>query len=124
MAEAVLDEIRRLEEELLLPEVRSDANRLSELLHPEFVEFGSSGTVWTRDEILLRLPAETGFSASISEVEIRLLAPDVALVTFEARISNGTGGDSVSLRTSVWLRESGAWRVRFHQGTPIRAHVE
>ena len=124
MTEAVLDEIRRLEEELLLPEVRSDANRLSELLHPEFVEFGSSGTVWTRDEILLRLPAETGFSASISGMEVRLLAPDVALVTFEARISSGTGGDSVSLRTSVWLRESGAWRVRFHQGTPIPAHVE
>ena len=122
MLRTTLDEIRRLEAELLRPEVRSDASRLDALLHPDFVEFGSSGTVWTRAEILGRLPTETGFSASITDFEARLLAPDIALATFKVEISRDTARAAASLRSSVWLRDAGTWRIRFHQGSLIPAH--
>ena len=38
--------IRRLEEELLLPEVRKSVTRLAALLAEEFVEIGSSGRIY------------------------------------------------------------------------------
>lgn len=39
-------EVERLERALLDPSVRADPGRVAALLHPEFVEFGASGTVW------------------------------------------------------------------------------
>lgn len=45
----------------------------------------------------------------------RPLTGDVVLVTYRA----GHGG-AWSLRASVWQRDADGWRVRFHQGTPIR----
>jgi hypothetical protein len=41
-----------LELELLRPEARSSAERLAELLHPEFTEFGASGRRWQLEDII------------------------------------------------------------------------
>ena len=119
MREDEREELRALEEELLRPEVRADPDRLATLLHPQLVEFGRSGTIWSRASILDRLPTETKFSAVITNFEARLLAPDVALVTYEAEISNEAVSNARSLRASVWIRSGGPWQMRFHQGTPI-----
>ena len=48
-----------LEQDLLNPKVRSDQEMLDRLLSPDFFEFGSSGTIWTRKDVLERLPQET-----------------------------------------------------------------
>jgi hypothetical protein len=52
------DQVARREVELLDPAIRADARRLDELLHPNFVEHGVSGRIWTRQEILDELPLE------------------------------------------------------------------
>jgi hypothetical protein len=44
--------LRGLEEELLKPEVRRSADRLSHLLADEFVEFGSSGRIFDKRQII------------------------------------------------------------------------
>ena len=50
--------LRNLEEQLLRPEIRKSRERLNELLADGFAEFGSSGRVFDKAEILERLPQE------------------------------------------------------------------
>ena len=60
--EDIANHLRRAEEALLDPAVRSNRARVAELLADDFVEFGSSGRMWTRDQILDLLAGETSCS--------------------------------------------------------------
>lgn len=103
------------ERRLLAPACRTSPECLSELLHPEFVEHGASGRVWTRREVLERLPADPGFTDQATAFRAVRLDANVILLTF--RIV----GERPSLRSSVWVRCADArWRLRFHQGTLAR----
>ena len=48
----LLEELSSLETELHKDETRHDRQRMETLLHPDFIEFGRSGTRYTRAEIL------------------------------------------------------------------------
>lgn len=116
--DADLEDVIRRELELLRPEVRTDAGRLDELLDPEFTEFGASGRHWDRASIIEMLLAEPGpqseeaVAIEASDVVARRLADDVVLVTYTAQRP-----DRRALRSSIWRRTGGRWRVYFHQGT-------
>lgn len=111
--------MRRLEEALLDPVVRRDRARVSALLAEEFQEFGSSGRVWTRERILDLLAGEEYQPLSLKDFECRRIAEGVALVTYcSVRADPQTGERSAALRSSLWVNESGEWRMRFHLGTP------
>lgn len=111
--------LRRLEQSLLDSAVRRDGNRLRELLDDDFLEFGSSGRVWTRKSIIDLLATETGFHPpQIEEFECSVLGEKVALVTYRTvRVDPRSGERLASLRSSIWVRRDGVWRMRFHQGT-------
>jgi ribonuclease HI len=94
---------------LLDPAVRRDRARVDALLARDFVEFGASGRVWTRDSILDLLATEAYVPVPMEDFACAVLGEGVALVTYRAR---------GCLRSSVWVWEDGAWKVRFHQGTP------
>jgi len=116
----LLKRLRKLEVELHQPEVRSNANRLSELLHESFTEIGRSGQRYSRSDILEQLPVEnrsgTVWSGQFSVEEI---VPDLALLTYISAQIDASGGKSRrTLRSSLWQRTSKGWQVRFHQGTP------
>ncbi len=114
MDASVLTEVVSHEERLLDPECRADAACLRGLLHPDFLEYGASGRVWTRDGVLQGLAADPTLDGTGANFTATPLADDVVLVTFRL-----TGGQLTSLRSSIWVRcEDGQWRVRFHQGTP------
>ena len=117
-ADDIARELRRSEEALLDPAVRRDRTRVGELLTDDFVEFGSSGRIWTRDEILDLLAGETRAPIHMTDFECVLLAEDVALVTYRAsRTDAQTAIQSSSLRSSIWTKKPEGWRLRFHQGT-------
>lgn len=106
-----------LERELLEAAARASPARVAELLDEGFVEFGSSGRVWDRAGIIAGLAAEGGGVARRAEdMRVRMLAPDVALVTYRA-VRETEGAAFRTLRSSVWVRRDGAWRMAFHQGT-------
>jgi hypothetical protein len=106
------DEAVALELRLLDPAVRADRAQVERLLHPEFREFGTSGRVWDRSSIVAALAEEPGPPARASEVEARVVGPDVVLVTYVAEAAGRR-----SLRSSLWVRDEDGWRVLFHQGT-------
>jgi len=115
---ATAAELERLELMLMDPVVRRDREQVSLLLAQDFVEFGSSGRVWTRQPTLELLATETYTPPVVEDFVCRMLGASVALVTYRAVRTNDLSGERVAtLRSSLWTRESGIWQMRFHQGT-------
>ncbi|WP_310831468.1 nuclear transport factor 2 family protein [Paenibacillus pedocola] len=113
--EAVLiRHICELEEKLLSAEVRSCPEELSELLADDFFEFGSSGRVWYKQDLM----GEDGAGEVrmiLSGFELHLLSETAALTTYRI-LNEETGG--ATLRSSIWKQQDGRWQMFFHQGTP------
>ena len=113
-------QLERLEEELWRAETRFDPKRMEELFASDLVEFGRSGRVYSRDELLAAAAEEIPASLPLANFQIRLLRPDVALVTYDSEVAYASGRERAH-RSSLWTRaktEAG-WQLRFHQGTPI-----
>jgi hypothetical protein len=110
--------LRSCEEALLDPAVRRDPVQVDALLDGDFLEFGSSGRVWTREQIVELLATEIYTPPSVEDFQCALLSESVALVTYRAvRIDISSDLISAALRSSIWTDVSGRWRMRFHQGT-------
>jgi hypothetical protein len=101
--------------EMLDPEVRADPTKVRELLHDEFLEFGSTGRVYNKKILLDMLRHERPSTVVIRDFTVRQLASDTALVTYR---TVGQSGQEAR-RSSVWVRQDGVWRMTFHQGTRI-----
>lgn len=101
---------------LLDPQVRVDADRVEELLDPEFTEIGASGRLWTRDETLAALAAEPagGPPADVDGLTVTEVADGVVLIRY---VSDRAGRRA--RRSSLWRRTEGTWRLLHHQGTPL-----
>lgn len=113
-AETDAEAVVRLERELLDPAVRADASRVAALLHPDFEEIGRSGRLWGRDAIVQEIAADDGAAAAgLDVLGTEALSPEIILLTSRTVDARGS-----SLRSSLWLRVDGRWRLRFHQGTP------
>jgi hypothetical protein len=111
-------QLRKCEETLLDPAICRDRARVAALLADDFVEFGASGKIWTREEILALLATEEYHPPVIESFECVRIAPDVALATYQAvRTDTTTGERSVTLRSSIWSKGPWGWRMRFHQST-------
>ncbi|WP_444852303.1 nuclear transport factor 2 family protein [Streptomyces sp. NPDC000229] len=98
---------------------RTEAARL---LHPDFVEVGASGRRWSRDEMLAALPGMAGGDPGEEWYEVSgmtgvPLAPGLVHLTYETVVEARR-----VRRSSLWRRDpdsGGAWRLYYHQGTPV-----
>ena len=114
----IADRIRECEEALLDPVVRREPARVSALLAPNFLEIGASGQTWNREQIVDLLATEEFNQPTMDDFECSLITDGVVLATYKTiRIDPMTGARAVSLRSSLWIKDSGAWLLRFHQGT-------
>ena len=113
--------IYELETDLLKQETRSSFEKLNKLLADDFKEFGSSGLVYTKQNVLERLPSNTDNTVYVvSDFKITILSENIVMANFKAnRTINNTETVS-SLRTSLWRNENGVWKMFFHQGTVIK----
>ncbi|MGA2727143.1 MAG: DUF4440 domain-containing protein [Terracidiphilus sp.] len=118
VAKAVAAELLRAEMLLLDPAVRRDRDRVAALLACDFFEFGASGRVWTRAQILDLLATEEYSPPVLEDFACHRIADDVVLVTYRTvRMNEETGKREAALRSSLWIRRSERWIIRFHQGT-------
>ena len=109
-------ELQRLEMALMDPDVRRDRGQVAALLDEQFLEFGASGRMWTRESTLELLASETYASPAIHDFSCHSLGSDLVLVTYRTVRSDGRRR-AITLRSSIWTKRSGAWKLRFHQGT-------
>ncbi|MEH2073908.1 MAG: DUF4440 domain-containing protein [Nostoc sp.] len=115
--------LRELEERLLQADVRKSAKDIMDLLADEFIEFGSSGRVFNKQQIIDSLqnePIEPVTQRSITEFKTLVLATGVVLVTYHI-VRYLSGEQPVnSLRSSIWKFNNDRWKIIFHQGTLVR----
>ncbi|MDQ1012930.1 hypothetical protein QFZ82_007415 [Streptomyces sp. V4I23] len=100
---------------LLDPEVRASPVLVSELLDPDFIEFGASGRRWDATSILTVTSAgsvDPESPVEVSEMSGVLLAPGVVHLTYFAENSGRR-----TWRSSLWRLTDTGWRMYFHQGT-------
>jgi hypothetical protein len=121
--------LENLENFLFDPVGRRDISAVSNLLADEFREFGSSGRIYTKLDILAELSTEQPVLITLTDFACQLISPATALVTYKSLSSHENRAPTQALRSSVWVlrtlpsqfgRSSGeeaAWQMLFHQGT-------
>lgn len=70
------EKVIELEKRLLTQEVRGDGKILGLLLMDNFIEFGSFGKVYSKSDILLRLPGENNRKIETYDFRSNQLSPD------------------------------------------------
>lgn len=124
MTDVAQDEVTKqlleLEKTLLDPSVRRNPAQVDGLLAADFMEYGSSGRVWSRAETLSMLAHEEGYTEPplVRDFACRPLALGVVLATYRAvRMDRASGKARETLRSSIWSKDAQGWQMRFHQGT-------
>lgn len=109
------DVFREREESLWRAETRFDHTCMARVLPPEFVEFGRSGRVRTREQTLAVEPV--ALDVQLRDFAVHQVADGVVLVNY---LSVARSGDQAltGRRSSLWVREGDVWLLRFHRGTP------
>ena len=114
--------IFELEVELLKPETRQSAEKISELLSDEFIEFCSSGNIYhySKGDVFDKNVNSSEIKWQIKEFTTKQLSNECILATYKViRHSEFNGNMKYSLRSSIWKYFNGKWKMIFHQGTLI-----
>ena len=112
--------LQTLEENLWKSETRFDMDWMERTLASDFLEFGRSGRVYSRNETLGLESQPIDARLPLENFKARLIGPDVALVTYISAVAYG-GVVELGNRSSIWSRTERGWELRFHQGTPTTA---
>ena len=114
------DIIFQLEEKLQRPDVRKSVKELDDLISENLTEFGSSGQVYTKKDVLINLPVSPEIKFTMTDFRINILGENIVQSLFKTEKTNLENGKMTnSLRSSLWRNEGGKWRMLFHQGTPL-----
>lgn len=78
--------------------------------------------VMVKDEITSSLERKPRWSqVTLEEHRLLELTDDAALVSYKAIAKPGDGGEPYIARaSSAYVRDGGAWKLAFHQQTPIK----
>jgi hypothetical protein len=107
--------LQELEERLLHPAVRHSAETVDNLLADNFIEFGSSGRIYNKQQVIESLQQESPTRRELADFKALVLAEGVVVVTF--RVVEEGERPIHSLRSSIWKWMDGRWQMVFHQGT-------
>lgn len=114
-------ELLLLEQSLLNPDIRKSANYLGCLLSDDFIEIGSAGRVYSKDEVIKAMLIEDPVNIKLEDFRVSLLCSEIVLVTYKAVKFGLEGSDNFcSLRSSIWKLLNGGWKIVFHQGTVVQ----
>ena len=112
-----VDEVVGLELELLDPGCRSSAARMEALLADDFVEIGTSGRVWCRDDVIAALTTSPAMEdVTVGPAGGQLVAPGHVVVRYT---THHQGGPGTVHRTGWWRMTPNGWSCWFHQATAV-----
>lgn len=108
-----------LEQKLHHPAIRNNPVELDNFLSLDFLEFGSSGIVYNRQEVIAALVSESFINIEAEDFKAHELASEVVLFTYKTKQSNSDGTTTEALRSSIWKLFGERWQMVFHQGTIV-----
>jgi hypothetical protein len=112
--------ILEIEKDLLRPETRKSAEKISTLLSDDFIEFSSSGNIYNynKDDVFDNDSNSCEIKWEIKEFKTKELSNDCILATYKLiKHSELRENMKYSLRSSIWKLFNGTWKMIFHQGT-------
>lgn len=87
-------------------------DKIMDVLHPDFKEFGKSGKVFYKTDIKQAQLDEDDYR--ISNFEEYILSEDCVLCTYTLF---NTTNNTITNRSSIWKYYKNDWKLLFHQGT-------
>jgi hypothetical protein len=113
-----IDELRQLEESLWVEATRWDREYVEKIFLPEFFEFGRSGKRISREQCVAMGPFAINAKIPLEDFVVHQIDENSVLTTYISEV----GVDEVqrSYRSSIWIYTPEGWRLKFHQGTPVR----
>ena len=108
------------EEALLHSDFSLEEVSIDDFLHPQLFEISPQGQYTARADIVAWLLAKpTQQRWILSQARLTQLDNDNMLLCYQANsLVDGVAKKTGSLRSSIWRREQGLWRLFFHQATP------
>jgi hypothetical protein len=111
--------LTQLEEDMWREVMRFDRTFQEQRFAADFFEFGRSGRIYTREQIIRVDSQPINAVLPLPNLAIRLIDKNTAQVTYDSQVKY----DSVveyGRRSSIWSRIESGWVMRFHQGTPYQ----
>lgn len=118
--ELLKEHILKLENDLLKSDTRKSAEKISEILSNNFVEFCSSGFEYhyKYGDIYQEKDDNTELNWEIVNFEIERLSDDCVLAMYKVIKHNELNENKkYTLRSSIWKCNDKKWKMIFHQGT-------
>jgi hypothetical protein len=113
------DLLFELEQRLAQVGGKLSAEDASSPIAEDFVEFGASGKVWSKAEIIAAMSQWAPIQRIVEDFAVRELGASVCLVTYKV-IGVDRHPSPFSLRSSIWRNNGEAWQIVFHQGTNVK----
>ena len=110
-------ELVQLEEAMWQEATRFDLAFQEARFADDFVEFGRSGRIYNREQIIQTDYHRIEAKLPLPDLQIAELDENCVLITYNSEASY----DNVmeyARRSSIWSRTPTGWKMRFHQGTP------
>ncbi|WP_077895551.1 DUF4440 domain-containing protein [Clostridium felsineum] len=116
---AISKKIFELESSLLKSSVRKSADKVSEILSEDYIEFCSSGKEYHYEEgDVFQDPNDTSdVDYEVLDFRIKKLEENCILALY--KVIKHNEGEKYSLRSSIWKCVNGQFKLIFHQGTNI-----
>lgn len=120
MTTPLFNQLQQQEAELHHPGLPCSRERLELLLHVDFHEVGRSGRPYSRNFVIEHLlTRKLPPKVQAEGYKVFELAADCALLTYRSAYISASGAlVDPALRSSVWRRTAGIWKLFYHQGTP------
>ena len=109
---------RNLEEGMWREETNSVTDYLDETLSQDFTDFCRFGHVYDRNDLIGSSGGSVDVEFPFEEFNVEMLADTVALTTYVNAVTKDGVRDRVR-RSSIWVDDGGAWRLRFVQATTL-----
>ncbi|WP_151193931.1 DUF4440 domain-containing protein [Cysteiniphilum sp. JM-1] len=109
--------LQTLEESLWLEKTRFDFAYMDSVLDATFFEYGRSGRIYTREEILAHSYQEIKAKLPLENFQVHDISENIKQVTYVSEV--GTAKLRAN-RSSIWVKKLNDWKLIFHQGTPAQ----
>jgi len=90
---------------------------MDQVFASDFFEIGRSGRIHSREQLINTDGKPFAARIPLLNLTVRLLTSEVAQVTYNSAVTVN-GAVQWGRRSSIWSRQSGSWKLRYHQGTP------
>jgi len=102
--------------------IKRDANAYKAFHAADFITVGGSGVAGKASSEASAMDAQVRFDqCALSNVDVRLVAPNAALITYRVKaagIDHGKAFQLDSYASSLWMKRNGTWLNVFYQATP------